>query len=1098
MQINQFHSGTAAGDAITNMMLELKELLISKGYESEIYAEYIDERLSDKIRPIGEYKGNKNDILFVHHSMGINCFDKIIGLPDKKALIYHNITPEHFFEDEGLKRAIRKGLRQAKEYRKYVDYSIADSNYNRKELLGMGYENVDVMPIQISLDRFDRIRSEASVLRENEKYKNIIFVGRIVPNKCQKDILYSFAVYNGYYNADSRLFIIGDDGMKVYVNELKEICRDHAIEDKVFFTGKVSEEELKAYYETADLFLCMSEHEGFGVPLLEAMKMGVPVISYRSSAIPETMNGAGILVNEKNYAYIGALCNEVLTDSGLYQKIVERQKARIKKLEEINTEEIFFKIINNILSGKRKRNIQLQGPFESSYSLAIVNRRLMEAIDDIDQDDNISIYCTEGPGDYMPKDEELSDKPHARMLWERSKEVIYPDITIRNMYPPRVADVTGGLNFQAFGWEESIIPDHYISNFNKYLSGIGTMSDYVTDILIENGIKIPVKTMGIGVRLVSNFEQLKPYPLKTRKGTKFLHISSAFPRKGVDVLLEGYFEAFTKADDVCLVLKTFPNPHNNVEEILKQLRSRYPHAPEVEWINRDLTDEELNRLYKAADCYVQAARGEGFGLPVAEAMLAKLPVIVSANSGMADFCNEENALLVGFEQMPADTHVTKNGNGKVSMWFEPKKEELIQQLRSFAFEREKLSLDKKTEKAYELISTEFTWEAVAGRWLDFIEEVKEKQIKPRVSMVTTWNSKCGVAEYTRMEVEATMQNVEYRIYPDYTSKVIARDEPFVSKRVWGNITKGNTAELIRRLSSDSSDMIHIQFNYGFFRLDDLASAIGRLHEEKKIVITFHKTEDCDIGGKTVSLRSITEQLNLCAALIVHQEADKELLRSYGIKKEIIHVINHGQIVYPGINAKAAQKQQKISSGPVIGSYGFLLPHKGIKEVIQAVAVLKEEFPHILYMPVCALHESEDSTAYYEECVTEAERLGVQDHVRFITDFLPNEESMRHLQACDMLVMPYKPTKESASGAIRFCMAVKRPVITTRQPIFDEFKECTYQIEAAEKELIAEAVRTLMNDKAVAKNQVEAIDRYVSESSWYATGNKIYKLYRSLL
>ena len=279
MQINQFHSGTTVGDAITNMMLELQELLTARGYESEIYAEYIDERLSGKIKPIEEYKGN-----------------------NRKALIYHNITPEHFFEDEGLKKAIRKGLWQAKEYRKYVEYSIADSNYNRKELLGMGYENVDVMPIQISLDRFDHVLSEASVLEDHEKYKNIIFVGRVVPNKCQKDILHAFAVYNNFYNVDSRLFIVGDDGMEGYVNELKEISRDYAMEDKVFFTGKVSEEELKAYYEMADLFLCMSEHEGFGVPLLEAMKMGVPVISYRSSAIPETMNGAGVLVNEKNYA----------------------------------------------------------------------------------------------------------------------------------------------------------------------------------------------------------------------------------------------------------------------------------------------------------------------------------------------------------------------------------------------------------------------------------------------------------------------------------------------------------------------------------------------------------------------------------------------------------------------------------------------------------------------------------------------------------------------------------------------------------------------------------------------------------------------------
>ena len=1098
MQINQFHSGTTLGDAISNMMLELQELLIARGYESEIYAEYIDERLSDKIKPIQGYKGNKNNILFVHHSMGMNCFDKIIGLPDKKALIYHNITPEHFFEDEGIKRAIRKGLWQTKEYRKYVDYSIADSNYNRKELLGMGYENVDVMPIQISLDRFNHIRSETSVLENYEAYKNIIFVGRIVPNKCQNDILYSFAVYNGYYNADSRLFLVGDDGMEAYVSELKKICRDYAIEDKVIFTGKVSEEELKAYYEIADLFLCMSEHEGFGVPLLEAMKMGVPVISYRSSAIPETMNGAGILVNEKNYAYIGALCNEVLTDSKLYQKIAERQKVRIERLEEMNTEEIFFKIIDNILKGKRKRNIQLQGPFESSYSLAIVNRKLMEAIDDIDEDDNISIYCTEGPGDYNPKEAELVDKPHARRLWEKSKEVPYPDIIIRNMYPPRVADVTGGLNFQAFGWEESTIPNNYIDNFNKYLSGIGTMTDYVTDILIENGIKIPVKTMGIGVQLVSDFEQLKPYSLKTKKGTKFLHISSAFPRKGVDVLLEGYFDAFTRDDDVCLVLKTFPNPHNNVKEILNELQSRYPKAPEVEWINCDLSEKELNRLYKAADCYVQVARGEGFGLPVAEAMLAKIPVIVSANSGMADFCNEENALLVDFEQMPASTHVTKNGSGKISMWFEPKKEDLVLQLRNFTFEREKLHLDEKVQNAHELISTRFTWEAVAERWLDFIEEVGKKQIRPRVSMITTWNSKCGVAEYTKMEIEATMQNVEYRIYPDYTSKVIARDEPFVSKRVWGNISKGNMVELTRRLSNDSSDIVHFQFNYGFFRPDDLAAAIEKLHEDKKIVITFHKTDDCEINGKIVSLRAITKQLNLCAALIVHQEADKELLCSYGVRKEIICVINHGQIVYPEISAQFAQKQQRMSMGPVIGSYGFFLPHKGIKEVIQAVAVLREEFPHILYMPVCALYESDISKKYYHECVTEAERLGVQDNVKFITDFLPNTESVKHLQACDVLVMPYKPTKESASGAIRFCMAVKRPIITTRQPIFDEFKECTYQIESADREPIADAVRTLIHNKAVAGDYKESVDRYVRETSWYATADKIYELYRSLI
>ncbi|MBQ8189510.1 MAG: glycosyltransferase [Lachnospiraceae bacterium] len=1098
MQINQFHSGTAVGDAITNQMIALKKLLRSKGYESEIYAEYVDERLANEIKSIHEYAGKKENILFVHHSMGMNCFDKIISLPDKKALIYHNITPEHFFEDEGTKRAIRQGLHQAKEYQKHVDYCIADSNYNRKELMGMGHRNVDVMPIQISLDRFDHTDADSAVLDKNKAKKNFLFVGRVVPNKCQTDIISSFAVYTNYYNADSCLYIVGDDGMQSYVETLKKMCCEYGIEDKVFFTGKVSEEELKAYYEIADIFLCMSEHEGFGVPLLEAMKMGVPVVSYRSSAVPETMDGAGIVVKEKNYAYIAALCNEILTDNELYQKIVQSETARINRLENTDTENIFFKIIDNICSGKRTRQIQMQGPFESSYSLAIVNRKLMEAMDDLHTEDEVSIYCTEGPGDYQPKEEDLVDKPHARALWEKSKDVTYPDVTIRNMYPPRVYDVKGGLNFQSFAWEESAIPNNYIEDFNRYLSGIGTTSDYVTEMLIENGIQIPVKTMGNGVELVKEFEELKPYSLKTKKTTKFLHISSAFPRKGVDVLLKGYYEAFTQNDDVCLVLKTFPNPHNNVEELLKELNAKYPNGPEVEWINCDLSSSELNRLYKAADCYVQTARGEGFGLPVAEAMLAKIPVIVCANSGMADFCNEKTALLVGYNQVPANTHVADKRDGKISMWFEPSLDDLIIQFRRFIFERESLNLDIKIQAAYDLISTEYTWEAVAKRWISFIEEVADNQIRPRVSMVTTWNSKCGIAEYTRMEVEATQKNVEYRIYPDYASQRLVRDETFVASRLWGNVFEGDMSSLTQALFNDSSDIVHFQFNYGFYQLNHLAQAITKLHDEKKIVITFHKTADGIVADQTVSLRSIVDALNLCAALIVHQKSDRDLLISYGVRKEIVYIVTHGQMICPGISAKTMQKQKNIIAHPVIGSYGFLLPHKGIKEVIQAISSLKKEYPDILYMPVCALYDASISKDYYKECREEVEKLGLEKNVKFITDFLPNHESMAYLQACDVLIMPYKPTKESASGAIRPCLAVKRPLITTKQPIFDEFKAYTYQIESTETELIADAIRKMVEDKEMSAQYLSAINRYIEDTSWYATADKLYELYRKIM
>lgn len=1093
MRINQFHSGTAVGDAITNQMLLIQKILQDNGYESAIYAEHIPQELQDTVYPIKTYKGDADSILFVHHSMGMDSFEKIIALPDRKALIYHNITPEKYFENEWLRGYVRKGLEQAKEYKKYIDYCIADSNYNRQELIRMGHKDIDIMPVQISLDRFDGMTADLAVKDSMKCGKNIIFVGRVVKNKRQDDVIRSFAVYNRFFNQDSHLYIIGDDSTKEYVEELNRIAKELEISESVSFTGKVSEQALKAYYENADLFLCMSEHEGFGVPLLEAMKMGVPVVSYRSSAIPETMGGAGVLVTQKNYAYIGALINELFQDEGLYKRIVETQYERIERLNATNTEKLLLHAIDNIQSGKRKRTVQMQGPFESSYSLAIVNRKLIEAIHHRGSED-VSIYCTEGPGDYEPKDSDLKDKPLAKELWLKSKEVNYPDITIRNMYPPRVHDVNGGLNFQQFGWEESVIPKAYIDNFNQYLNGIGTMSDYVTEKLIECGLNIPVRTMGIGVDLPEDFNDLKPYHVKTKKTLKFLHISSAFPRKGIDLLLKGYYEAFNGDDDVCLILKTFPNPHNRVQEIMDRLNQEYPNPPEIEWINKDLKQDQLYSLYKCADCYIQTARGEGFGLPVAEAMLARVPVIVSPNSGMADFCNENTAFLVGYDMAPAETHLTDNSNA-VSMWAEPRVEEIVARMREFVQIQGTEIVTERVSNAYKLISEEFSWDRVAARWIQFIDDVSEKQMKPKVAMVTTWNSKCGIAEFSKMQVESSCVYVDYEIYPNYGTALLSCDEDFVCKRLWHSAFEGDMVKLTEALLKSAAPIVHFQFNFGFFSVKQLGESIKKLRKEKKVIIEFHKTEDALVGQRKISLSTIKNELNMCTKLIVHQEKDCDVLVSMGINRDLINLIPLGQIQYAYITPSVQRANMGIESNHVIGSYGFLLPHKGIKEVIQAISVLKKTYSDILYLAVCALHDAPQSHEYLDECREEIKKLGLEKNVRLITDYLENSQSMKYLQACDMLIMPYKPTKESASGAIRFCMAARRPIITTNQPIFDEFKECVYQIEDTDASLIAKAVTDYMDADSVDK--LNHIETYIQETSWYATAQKFYELYQNI-
>lgn len=1090
MEINQFHSGSAVGDAVTNQMLMICDLLKKKGYQSHIYAQYIPEELQDRIHPIAQYRGSKDNILLVHHSMGFDGFEDIVALPDQKALIYHNITPEKFFDDEYTKSYIRKGLWQAAEYRKYVNYAIAVSNYNRHELLSFGYKQVEVMPVHISVNRFEHIQTDSDILQQMQGTNNILFVGRIVKNKRQEDILRAFALYHKTFDPTSRLVFVGDTGGE-YLQRLTALVRRYGLEQAVHFTGKVSEEALKAYYQSAKLFLCMSEHEGFGVPLLEAMAMGVPVMAYRSSAIPETMGGAGILLLDKEPKQVAALMQAVIQDEDFRNKLIQKQYERIAKLKDTGTERILTHAISCIQAGGRKRTIQLQGPFETSYSLAIVNRKLMEAMDDLQQDD-ISIYCTEGPGDYQPDPKNLKDKPHAKKLWEKSASTTYPDVVIRNMYPPRVADTNGGLNFQSFAWEEDTVPSQYVQQFNRYLTGIGTTSHFVAEALKRSGLKIPVRTMGNGVELPDNFQTLKPYPLKTKKSVRFLHISSAFPRKGVDLLLKAYFNCFTAEDDVCLVLKTFDNPHNRVGEQLKQLQAQYSNGPEVEWINCDLPEGELYGLYKSASCYVHAARGEGFGLPVAEAMLAKVPVIVSNNTGLADFCHEDTASLVPYTMEYSRSHVS----AEHSRWAAPDVNVLGEKMVEFFKNPTSDVVLQRVKRAYELISTRYTWEAVAKRWMSFIDWAQEHQKKPKVAMVTTWNNKCGIAEYTRFQCEAMAPTTQFFIYPNYGVELLRKDEDYVRRRTWHSAFSGDAKELIQLLKENQEEIVHIQFNFGFFSLDSLKAIIEELKDEKKIIITFHKTADADVGGKIVSLASIRDALNQCYKLVVHQDRDRETLEQFGVWADKIQVIALGQISYEQRDQAEVSKQLDLNRSLILGSYGFLLPHKGILENIKALPELKKNYPDVLYIVCCAMHEAQESRNYYETCQAYVKKHNLESNVVFVTDFLPLEESMVLLQACHVLLMTYLPTEESASGAVRFCVAAQRPLITSKQKIFDEFKDCTLQIERVTPQNIAQAIlKVLSTDQS---QVLQRMKEHIKATSWESVAEKFDALYREAI
>jgi glycosyltransferase involved in cell wall biosynthesis len=870
MIVNQFHSGTALGDAVTQNMLELREELRSLGYRSDIYAEHVAAGLEADIQPIGSYRGSRDHVLLVHHSMGHDAFDRVVALPDRIVTVFHNITPEQYFTDAMVRAYVRLGRQQLRRLASRSVAGIAVSNYNRREMLEAGFRRVIVLPVRTRFDRFEKQRGSFG-----NRTRDWLFVGRVVGNKAQHDIVRSFAAFARAYDDEAVLHLVGSTDDGDYTAFVRSEAERLGVADRVRLAGKVPHEDLAGIYGRCGLFVSLSEHEGFGVPLLEAMAAGLPVLAHASAAVPETLAGAGVLLRARDPWTVAATAKVILDDSELRERLVTRQDRRLAQLREFDVPATLRRVVERASGADDPLTVQIQGPFETSYSLAVLNRRLAEELDRLGE--SVSIFATEGPGDYVPRAEDVSAHPHASALHGRARAVPYPDIVIRQMYPPRVHDAPGGLNFQYFGWEESRLPADYVDDFNRYLDGIGVMSSFVEQVLRDSGVTVPIAVVGVGV---------DPHPagsppdlpeLRDLRMVRFLHISSAFPRKGVDVLLGAFFDQFTGDDDVSLVLKTFPNPHNTVAELLQALRADHPNPPDVRWIDEDLTSEEARGLFGIASCYVHAARGEGFGLPVTEAMLADVPVIAVAATGLADFCDDTTVATVPFRVEPACTHLTVPG----SMWVEPDRQALGAELRRFAEAPDAEDVRQRVRNARKRVEEQYSWATVAKRWRSFIDDLERTQREPRVALVTTWNARCGIAENARyLAAHATPGT--YEVFADTKNEILdpAADDGVV--RCWHDRWTPDLTTLTQALARSDADAVHVQFNFGFFELERLAALLDHERARRPVVLTLHATEDLVIDGQPVSLASIAATLRRLDRIIVHQPADAAVLERFGV------------------------------------------------------------------------------------------------------------------------------------------------------------------------------------------------------------------------
>ena len=921
----------------------------------------------------------------------------------------------------------------------------------------------------------------------------ILYCGAIDPRKNLYRLIEAYASLPLDLIVKHKLVLTGP-----YTNDEKLLIEEWMITfdlppEYVVFLGFVDDFELANLYRTCYLFVFPSLHEGFGLPVLEAMIAGAPVIASKLTSLPELIGSKDFLFDPYDVKDISALIYKSLTNQEFYQCICNNSKDRSTKFSWKCTCEIaiksFKEIINKNIDHSRKKRIDLneidkanynllinklskspfvktsrksssryvrslasaisiinkqsnkiehirrvknkskitwriEGPFDTSYSLAILNRNFALAMSNLGQ--NVLLFSTEGPGDYEPDPKFLAQNSLINRLYQNSinsNERFF--ICTRNLYPPRVNDAKGVVNLlHAYGWEESEFPQQWVDEFNSNLQGITVMSKLVKKILIDNGVKIPITVSGLGLDHIDHVDaefvinsELKEY--------KILHVSSCFERKGIDTLLKAYGQAFNIHDNVTLIIKTFSNPHNKVKQILEGLSKNNDLFPHVVIIFDEYSDKQLKGLYLQSNLLVAPSRGEGFGLPIGEAMRLGIPVITTGWGGQLDFVNNRNSWLIDYKFKHSESHFGLDQ----SYWADPCVNHLCQLLLE-VFNSSATAIESKTDAGKKTTSF-LTWEDVASKNINFVQNqlgiYDNNYIK--LACISTWNSRCGIASYTKNLLENLQEEV---IVFSPFEEASGSEEHIQVIPSWHLGKQNNCHHLVKEISSNNVNWVLIQFNYGFFDFSDLSELIFNLkRKSKNIIILLHSTKD-PVNENSKYLVDLKKALQACARVLVHSIDDLNRLRELNIIDNVC-LFPHGIIDYEPRKPCHYYSKNKIKT---IATFGFCLPNKGFLELIEAIKLLRDRRIDVNLAIFSAIY-SDDYYWVYEELVRSVNQLGLNNFVTIDNSYLNTNEILENLSLSDCLVFPYQASNESSSAAVRTGLATLRPTFVTPLDIFDD-------------------------------------------------------------
>jgi len=330
--LHQFAEGAAPGDAITGQMLSIRQWLRAAGYTSEIFAASIHPALTDAVGDALRYRPKVGETQAIyHHSIGSAVVDHLRQLHLRLLLIYHNVTPPAFFQqsDPGLAAQLQRGIDQLPGLRDQTGLALGDSGYNTAALVEAGFAPTGTLPLPLDEAAYQHADDPAVLARLGDSAPCLLFVGRLAPNKRQDDLV-KLLYYARRILPTARLALVGALWSPPYVRWLRDLVRSLGVEDAVIFAGHVSEQAMVTYYRHAALYVSMSEHEGFGKPLVESMYFDLPVLAYASTGVPDTLGGAGVLFHDKHFEALAELVALLVHDQTLRGRVLTRQQERLR------------------------------------------------------------------------------------------------------------------------------------------------------------------------------------------------------------------------------------------------------------------------------------------------------------------------------------------------------------------------------------------------------------------------------------------------------------------------------------------------------------------------------------------------------------------------------------------------------------------------------------------------------------------------------------------------------------------------------------------------------------------------------------------------